>query len=96
MLDEIFDTYGGRKLWEEAREISARQFFGGALWAMKGHPGALDDVQVTVDLHREHTRQEPFFADGHYTNFTPERIAVETGDGEVVEELLDRAHHLQP
>ncbi|BBH69926.1 hypothetical protein ACTI_66110 [Actinoplanes sp. OR16] len=89
LLDEILSSYGGKRAWQEAQQISARQFFGGVLWAMKGHPGALNDVQVTVDLHREHTRQEPFFADGHYTNFTPERVAVETGDGEVVEELLD-------
>ncbi|MCO5995313.1 hypothetical protein [Actinoallomurus rhizosphaericola] len=89
LLDDILAAYGGRKAWEEARRISARQFFGGVLWEMKGHPGALNDVRVTVDLHREHTRQEPFFADRHYTNFTPDRVAVETGDGEVVEELLD-------
>ncbi|MEV5750503.1 hypothetical protein AB0L00_22005 [Actinoallomurus sp. NPDC052308] len=42
-------AYGGRKAWNEARRISARQFFGGVLWAMKGHPGALN-AQVTVDL----------------------------------------------
>ncbi|SNY47696.1 hypothetical protein [Paractinoplanes atraurantiacus] len=87
LLEAILQTYGGRAAWEEAQQISARQFFGGVLWAMKGWPGALDDVQVTVDLHREHTRQEPFFAEGHHTNFTPQRVAVETEDGEVVEEL---------
>ncbi|BAL88798.1 hypothetical protein AMIS_35780 [Actinoplanes missouriensis 431] len=89
LIDDIFDGYGGRRAWQEAERISARQFFGGVLWAMKGHPGALDDVQVTVDLHREHTRQEPFFDAGHHTDFTPGRIAVETEDGQVVEELLD-------
>ncbi|MEV4351190.1 hypothetical protein AB0J83_42575 [Actinoplanes sp. NPDC049596] len=89
LLEVILESYGGRQAWAEAQQISARQFFGGALWALKGWPGALDDVQVTVDLHREHTRQEPFFADGHHTNFTPQRVAVETADGEVVEELLD-------
>ncbi|MEU8241293.1 hypothetical protein AB0C07_23860 [Actinoplanes missouriensis] len=89
LIDDIFDGYGGRRAWQEAERISARQFFGGVLWAMKGHPGALDDVQVTVDLHRQHTRQEPFFTAGHHTDFTPGRIAVETEDGQVVEELLD-------
>lgn len=89
LLDEILAAYGGRSAWESARRISARQYFGGALWTLKGHPGALDDVQVTVDLHREHTRQEPFFADGHHTDFTPGRIAVEDAGGEVIEELLD-------
>ncbi|MCO8277558.1 hypothetical protein M1L60_43965 [Actinoplanes sp. TRM 88003] len=89
LLDEVLAAYGGRAAWERASQITARQFFGGALWALKGHPGALDDVQVTVNLHREHTRQEPFFADGHHTDFTPDRIAVEDDNGAVVEELLD-------
>jgi hypothetical protein len=89
LLDEVLAAYGGRAAWESKQQITARQFFGGALWALKGHPGALDDVQVTVDLHREHTRQEPFFAEGHHTDFTPGRIAVEDADGAVVEELLD-------
>ncbi|MCY1136619.1 hypothetical protein OWR29_01315 [Actinoplanes sp. Pm04-4] len=89
LLDEVLAAYGGRSTWQSKNRISARQFFGGALWALKGHPGALDDVRVTVDLHREHTRQEPFFADGHHTDFTPGRIAVEDENGAVVEELLD-------
>ncbi len=89
LLDEVLAAYGGRKAWENANQISARQFFGGALWAMKGHPGALDDVQVTVDLHREHTRQEPFFTEGHHTEFTPGRIAVEDENRAVIDELLN-------
>ncbi|GAA4837069.1 hypothetical protein GCM10023221_12930 [Luteimicrobium xylanilyticum] len=89
LLDEIFEAYGGRRAWQEASSITARQFFGGVLWAMKGHPGALDDVQVTVDLDREHTRQEPFFEPGLHTDFTPGRVAVERTDGTVVDELVD-------
>ncbi|MCL6670122.1 hypothetical protein [Streptomyces panaciradicis] len=89
LLDTVFDAHGGRARWEEARRISARQFFGGALWGMKGHPGALDDVDVTVDLHRQHVRQEPFFQDGHHVSFAPDRVAVEDADGGLVEELLD-------
>jgi len=71
LLDEVLAAYGGRSTWENANRITARQFFGGALWVLKGHPGALDDVQVTVDLHREHTRQEPFFAEGRHTDSPP-------------------------
>ncbi|MFC9285098.1 hypothetical protein [Streptomyces sp. NPDC057052] len=89
LLTTILDAHGGRTRWEEANRISARQFFGGALWGLKGHPGALDDVDVTVDLRREHVRQEPFFEDGHHTSFSADRVAVEDSDGNVMEELLD-------
>jgi hypothetical protein len=90
LLDTVLAAHGGRARRQQAHQISARQRFGGVLWALKGHPGALDDVDVTVDLHREFTSQQPFFAPNRRTAFTPERIAVEdTRDGSVVEELLE-------
>ncbi|MGW5496625.1 hypothetical protein [Streptomyces olivaceoviridis] len=89
LLSTIFDAYGGRSRWEEASRITARQFFGGALWGMKGHPGALNDVDVTVDLRREYVTQKPFFHPDHRTAFSADRVAVEDSDGNVVEELTD-------
>ncbi|GAA2440278.1 hypothetical protein [Streptomyces glaucus] len=89
LLTTVLDAHGGRARWEEAHRITARQFFGGALWGMKGHPGALDGVDVTVGLRREHVSQKPFFDAGHHTSFSPGRVAVEDSDGKVVEELLD-------
>ncbi|MFJ8358084.1 hypothetical protein [Streptomyces sp. NPDC093984] len=89
LLNTILDAHGGRARWEAAHRITARQFFGGALWEMKGHPGALDDVEVTVDLRREFVSQKPFFDAGHHTSFSAGRVAVEESDGKVVEELLD-------
>ncbi|MEU7768736.1 hypothetical protein AB0B25_27010 [Nocardia sp. NPDC049190] len=87
LLTTIFDAYGGLDRWQAAEQISARQRVDGVLWPMKGHPGALDDIRVTVDLHRQFTSHEPFFAPDRRTAFTPDRIAVETTDGDVVEEL---------
>jgi hypothetical protein len=89
LLSTIFDVYGGRARWQEANRITARQFFGGALWGMKGHPGALNDVDVSVDLRREHVTQEPFFDPDHRVSFTADRVAVEDSAGHVIEELTD-------
>ena len=90
LLGTILAAYGGLTRWQQAHQINARQRFGGVLWGLKGHPGALDDIEVTVDLHREFTSQQPFFAPDRRTAFTPERIAVlDTEDGSVVEELVD-------
>ncbi|MFF9488159.1 hypothetical protein [Streptomyces sp. NPDC014676] len=89
LLATVLDAYGGRARWEEADRITARQFFGGALWSLKGHPGALDDVEVIVDLKREFVSQKPFFDADHHTSFTADRVAVETSEGDVVEELTD-------
>ncbi|MGA5551040.1 hypothetical protein [Streptomyces pseudogriseolus] len=89
LLTTVLDAHGGRARWEEADRITARQFFGGALWGLKGHPGALDDVEVVVDLKRQFVSQKPFFDADHHTSFTADRVAVETSGGDVVEELTD-------
>ncbi|MCZ9337418.1 hypothetical protein NGM37_06445, partial [Streptomyces sp. TRM76130] len=73
LLATVLDAYGGRARWEEADRITAHQFFGGALWGLKGHPGALDDVEVIVDLKREFVSQKPFFDADHHTSFTADR-----------------------
>ncbi|MEQ6028362.1 hypothetical protein SOM70_38100 [Streptomyces salinarius] len=89
LLNTILDAHGGRTRWDEADHISARQFFGGALWGMKGHPGALNDVDVTVGLHRQYVRQEPFFTPGHHVTFTGDRVTVHDTNNTLVDELTD-------
>ncbi|KAB8177730.1 hypothetical protein [Microbispora catharanthi] len=87
LLTTVLEAHGGPARWREARRISARQFSDGALWPLKGHPGAVDGVTVTVDLHRQFTSHTPFLGEDRRTAFTPDRIAIETTEGEVVEEL---------
>jgi hypothetical protein len=60
---------------------------GGALWALKGQPGVLDDVFVRASLHQERESHHPFGAPDRRSAFTPERVAIETTNGEVVEAL---------
>ncbi|MEV7807053.1 alpha/beta hydrolase [Microbispora sp. NPDC088329] len=87
LLNTVLEAHGGPARWREARSISARQFSNGALWPLKGHLGAVDDVTVTVDLHRQFTTHAPFLGPDRRTAFTPDRVAIETTEGEVVEEL---------
>jgi hypothetical protein len=67
--------------------VSARLIQGGALWGLKGQAGVLDDVVVTASLHEERVSHRPFGAAGRHSAFTPERVAIENGDGSVVEAL---------
>jgi hypothetical protein len=46
----------------------------------------MSNVRGTVDLHREHASFAPFKLPNQRTAFTPERVAVETNEGAVVEE----------
>jgi hypothetical protein len=87
LLDRAIAAHGGLDRFNRFQTVSAHLVNGGRLWALKGR-----DVQgnprlrVTVDLHREHASLAPFKRPNWRTDFTPERVAVETTEGAVVEE----------
>jgi hypothetical protein len=87
LLETVLEAHGGLSRWKQLETVSAHLVQGGALWALKGHPGVLDDVFVTAKLHEEWVSHRPFGAAGRRSAFTPERVAIETDDGTVVEAL---------
>ncbi len=87
LLKAAIEAHGGLERWNQLDSVSARLIQGGALWALKGQPGVLDDVVVTASLHEERVSHRPFGAAGRHSSFTPERVAIETGDATVVEAL---------
>jgi hypothetical protein len=87
LADFAFDAYGGLDRWRQFTTVSARQVNGGALWALKHQRGIFDDVRVRVDLRREWASHWPFGAPNLRTTFEPNRVAIETMEGERVEEL---------
>jgi hypothetical protein len=87
LLDTVIEAHGGLKRWNQLEAVSAHLIQGGALWALKGQPGVLDDVVVTASLHEERASHRPFGAADRHSAFTPERVAIETDDGAVVEAL---------
>jgi len=87
LLETVIEAHGGLKRWTELDSVSARLIQGGALWALKGHAGVLDDVFVRASLHEERESHHPFGAPDRRSAFTPQRIAIETTAGEVIEAL---------
>ncbi|PYQ63625.1 MAG: hypothetical protein DMF54_16260 [Acidobacteria bacterium] len=83
------DAHGGLDRWRELKTVSARLFQDGVLWKLKGQDGVLRDVHVTVDLHEEWASHRPFGHPDRHTSFRPERVAIETSNGDVVEERLN-------
>jgi hypothetical protein len=83
LLETVIEAHGGLERWNQLDNVSARLIQGGALWALKGQAGVLDDVVVTASLHEERA----FGAADRHSVFTPERVAIETDDGTVVEAL---------
>src|SRR5437879_7631919 len=87
LLETTIEAHGGLKRWNQLDAVSVRGANGGALWALKGQPGVLDDVFVRASLHEERESHHPFGAPDRRSAFTPERVAIETTKGEIVEAL---------
>ena len=87
LLDNIVEARGGLNRWNELQTVSAHLIQGGALWTAKGQQGVLDDVFVTARLHEEWASHHPFGARDRRSVFTPERVAIQTDDGTVIEEI---------
>jgi hypothetical protein len=87
LLETVIEAHGGLERWNQLGSVSARLIQGGAFWALKGQAGVLDDVFVTASLHEQRVSHRPFGAADRYSAFTPERVAIENGDGFVIEAL---------
>jgi hypothetical protein len=87
LLDTVIEAHGGLERRNQLDAVSVHGVNGGALWALKGHPGVLDDVYVRARLHQQRESHHPFGAPDHRSAFTPERVAVETTAGEVIDAL---------
>jgi hypothetical protein len=87
LLDTVIEAHGGLERWGQLDSVSARLVQGGAMWGIKGQPGVLDDVFVRASLHQERESHHPFGAPDRRSAFTPQRVAIETTRGDVVEAM---------
>jgi hypothetical protein len=81
------DAAGGLERWRRCETVTARLLTGGVLWPLKHQPGVLDDVRVRVNLRKAWVSHRPFGAADLRTSFQPHRVAIETTEGQTVEEL---------
>ena len=88
LLDLAVAAHGGLDRFNQFKTVSAHLVLGGRMWGLKGQDGIMSNtrIRVTVDLDREHASLAPFQLPNQRTDFTPQRVAVETTEGVVVEE----------
>ena len=89
VLNEVLDAHGGLDNWRRFTRVRATIVTGGGLWAIKGQPQDPLPRRMTVALDHEWASLRPFGADDQRTAFTPERVAIEKLDGQVVSERLN-------
>ena len=87
LLETAIEAHGGLVCWNDLDRVTARLIQGGALWALKGQAGVLDDVVVTASLHQERQSERPFGAPDRHSLFSPERVAIESDHGVVLDSL---------
>lgn len=87
LAQKIIDAHGGLDTWKTFTSLTAHLKQGGALWALKGHGGKLDETNVTVGLGDEWASHHPFGADGKVTMFRPDKVEIKDSSGRVLEEL---------
>jgi hypothetical protein len=86
LLDIAIEAHGGWKRWAEIKRVRAHIAVGGALWHVKGWPGAYADIHVAIDTQRQHVEYTPFLKPGQRGVYEPDRTAVFAGDGEILEQ----------
>src|SRR5687767_2701519 len=87
LINLAIDAHGGLDRWRQFFTVSAHLEVGGMLWGMKGHAGTIENVDVKVNLLEQKTSHIP--GQAWHTVYTPDRIAIETGTGDIVEELYN-------
>lgn len=87
LLNAVVEAHGGLQRWNELHTVTARLTQGGVFWALKGHEGVLADVFVTASLHEQRVSHWPFGAPDRRSAYTPERVAIETTQGTVLDAL---------
>lgn len=89
LLDTAIEAHGGQQQFDKFSFLTATLHQGGILWGLKGKATVLQNCHVKVDLKKEWVSHWPFAPTLNKSAFTPDRVIIETPEGEVVEELLD-------
>jgi hypothetical protein len=89
LLDSVLEAHGGLDRWHRFSRASATIVSSGELWGIKGLVQDQAPRRMTVALHHEWASVTPYGAPDQQTDFTPDRIAIEKLDGQVVTERDD-------
>jgi hypothetical protein len=89
LLDMVLRAHGGLDRWRTFEKVSATIVAGGGLLPMKGIKIDLEPREGTATIHHKSTVIRPFGRPDWRMVFTPERVAIETTTGIVVQERTD-------
>jgi hypothetical protein len=93
LLSEVLDAHGGLDAWSRVTGLTVQLSLDGPFWSRRGWPDVSIEQTVRLETRRERITFAPFPGPGHRSvlDVDPERVAIETDDGTVVEERHDPA-----
>ena len=91
LLQLAVNAHGGMERWGQISRFRAAASITGAIWALKGKPGLLDDVVLEGETRDQRLTITPFPQPGRYATWEPYRQAIETTEGVLVAERRDPA-----
>jgi hypothetical protein len=89
LLKHVLDAYGGLDRWHSHSQLSVKSATGGPFWPSKGIAENHGWGNVTIRTASEWTRIAPYGAPDRTMTFAPERVVIEDGDRQIVQELVD-------
>lgn len=88
LLDLAVKAHGGLARWNEVEAIKVAASITGAIWYVKGKPDCLKNVIITAETRQERVTLD-FVGQNKRAIFQPERVVIETADGNLIESRDD-------
>ena len=88
LLDAAIEAHGGLARWNRVSSVTIDVSITGAIWHAKGQPDVLKDIMMVADTQRERVTTS-FIGQDRTTRFEPDRVAVQTSDGTILESSGD-------
>lgn len=88
LLELTINAHGGLDNWGTFKSITAKLHATGLTFERKQQTGLFENVLVTADTKKQSISFEPLNNEEWHSAYTPDRVAIETIKGDVVEELL--------
>jgi hypothetical protein len=89
LLQSVLEAHGGLSRWNRFTTVNARIVSGGGFWPLKGLIQDPAPRQMRASLHEQFASVAPFGQPHWRTSFRPDRVAIETTEGELVKERTD-------
>ena len=89
LLDLAIAAHGGMDTWNKYQTLSTRLSIGGETWKIKKQDGIINNAQYQVSLHYQWASFLEFKTPAFKTIFEQGRVAIETQQREIVEELTN-------